>query len=162
MVWNYILRKHLDVTERVSTHSIPYYFCFYVNCCVLWSRPLLCTLLFFKAGDCFNSQNFREMIPLLGVFRILAIVIFGMFPCVFSTYSIICLTAVIILFNVSFKHMFFLQLAQILDSPSIDDSSTTRLVCRYDFPPPRVAENFGKIKNKNKGSRWTFPDKERA
>lgn len=86
------------------------------------------SILFFKAGDCFNSQNFREMIPLLGVFRILAIVIFGMFPCVFSSYYITFLTGVIMLFNVSFKHMFFLQLAQILDLPSTDDSSSTRLV----------------------------------
>ncbi|XP_049440353.1 rhomboid-related protein 2 isoform X1 [Epinephelus fuscoguttatus] len=41
--------------------------------------------------------NFREMIPVLGVFRILAIVIFGMLSCMFPAYFVIFLTAVITL-----------------------------------------------------------------
>ena len=41
------------------------------------------SVLLFETWVCFASQNFREMIPLLGVFRILAIVIFGTLSCVF-------------------------------------------------------------------------------
>lgn len=41
------------------------------------SLPCHLSLLFLTAGHHLHPQNFREMIPLLGVFRILTIIIFG-------------------------------------------------------------------------------------
>lgn len=61
------------------------------------------SVLLSSAGHCFNQQNFREMIPVLGVFRILAIVIFGMFALVLTAHFIVFLTASAYFENVKFN-----------------------------------------------------------
>lgn len=83
----------------------------------------------FSPCDCSNSQNFREMIPLLGIFRIGAITIFGRFLCVVSLCCVMCPashTEKQMIFNLSF-HAFFSQFSQILDLPSTEDLSKMML-----------------------------------
>lgn len=63
------------------------------------------------------------MIPLLGVFRIVAIVILG-------TLFYLLPTLCVCVFNMFDSHLLcvFLQLGQILDLPSTDDSARATLV----------------------------------